>query len=405
MTNEVKEFMSQIEKFIKGGRLVFELLTKDEANEMTPRQLCVDYDYENKVARLYTMNDNNEIVPIKSKAEDIIEEFIIKFIEVSKNKKYDYNPSLHFKILREGEGFTQAHIEEFYNYMNDNFNDMKPYIQYVKDYQEVNHALSPFVTTDAVFIDLGKIIQDKGITNVTTAIKEFHLFVTNFESTMKSLIDSMNGSLSDLINGIKEDIDSIKNKYGEMDPLIKNLSSKINSLDQKISNISDNYLKKYESKTLNITNSGNRRINITSSGKSGSLILGSSVKANPSSPIIVMLENSRGSKWIIELFQNGYVNNMVNRLDPITVKVVSNGGSNLLNNVEPITNGYSISVNGPINVTVLSRANDANVAESGSGSSDSRYVNLISSTGTYTFSSSTVITKKISYGDMEFKIL
>ena len=39
MTEDMKNLMSQIEKFIKGGRIVIELLTKEEAEDLTPRQM------------------------------------------------------------------------------------------------------------------------------------------------------------------------------------------------------------------------------------------------------------------------------------------------------------------------------------------------------------------------------
>lgn len=403
MTNEVKEVMSHIEKFIKGGRLVFELLTKDEANEMTPRQLCVDYDYDNKVARLFTMNDQNEIVPIKSKAEDIIEEFLIKFIEVSKNKKYDYNPSLHFKILRDGEGFTQAHINEFYNYMTEHFGEMKPYIQYVKDYNGVNHALCPFTSTDAVFIDLGKIIKDKGITNTTTAIKELYSFITAFEESMRTLISNMNSSIDNIIRDMRNDLNNLKNFYGETIPSLNNLERKLNELDAKISTISDTYLKKYKSKTINVSNSGIRQILVRSSKKTGIVISGS-IKANPSSPVIVYLENDRGSKWIVELFQNGYITDIVPSNDPVVVKVLSNGGTVLLNNIKEISNGYSLSVTGPLKITVLSRDNDIDILESGTGTDDPKFSRIASSTGSYFYSNSILVTNAINYNGNEISI-
>lgn len=402
MTNEVKDIMSQIEKFIKGGRISIELLTKEEANDLTPRQICVEFDYDEGVARLFVMNDSGEIVPIKSKAEDLIEEFLIKFIEVGVNKKYDYDPSLHFKLMSDTEGFTQSNIENCYRYMTEHFREFKPYIQYIKDYDSNMHGLIPFTNTDAVFFDLGKLIQNTGITNVTTAFTKLFDFMNSFNTSMESIIDRMDNSLNGLLSGIQDDLNTLKSKYDGQTDLIDSIKSKIKEVEDKVNGISVDYQRGYRKQDFNVAN-GLRKINITF-GKETGLTVAGSVKAKVSSPIIVILRNSSNTVCVLELGQNGYITDLNGNVDEYTVRLDYKGGSKLLKAVEATSNGFNVSIQGTTNIEVLSRLNDVSVRDIGSGNDNPNSVPAWNMSGVFRFSKSTIVTNNFIFGNYKFSL-
>lgn len=402
MTEDMKNLMSQIEKFIKGGRIVIELLTKEEAEDLTPRQICVEFDYEEKVARLFIMNDQGEIVPVKSKAEDLIEEFLIKFIEVGVNKKYDYDPSLHFKLMHDTEGFTQANIERFYNYMTENFTQFKPYIQYVKDFDSNTHGVIPFMSSDAVYLNLGRIIQDKGITNVTTAINELYEFMTSYRTSMESIINKMNNSLNGLIESIKDDLKLLSDKYGDQTNLVESINQKIKELENTVNGVDVNYEKAYRMTEFNVVN-GLRKIAITF-GKETGLVISGSVKAKVSSPIIVIITNSSGTRCVLELGQNGYITDMSGNADEYVVRLDYKGGTKLLKAVEPISNGFNVSIQGAVKIQVLSRKNDISIRDVGTGSDLVNTVPAWNESGVYRFSKATLVTNNFIFGNYKFSI-
>lgn len=402
MTEDMKNLMSQIEKFIKGGRIVIELLTKEEAEDLTPRQICVEFDYEEKVARLFIMNDQGEIVPIKSKAEDLIEEFLIKFIEVGVNKKYDYDPSLYFKLMHDSEGFTQANIERFYNYMTENFTEFKPYIQYVKDYNSNTHGLIPFMSSDAVYLNLGRIIQDKGITNVTTAINELYEFMSSYRTSMESIINRMDSSLNELISNIQEDLNLLNEKYGDQTNLIESINQKIKELETIVNGIDSDYERAYKMLEFDVVN-GLRKISLTF-GKETGLVISGSVKAKVSSPIIVILTNSSGTRCILELGQNGYITDMTGNTEEYVVRLDYKGGTKLLKAIEPITNGFNVSIQGTTKIQILSRKNDISIRDVGVGKELVDTVPPWTESGVYRFSKSTLVTNNFIFGNYKFSI-
>lgn len=402
MTDNIKDLMSEIEKFIKGGRIVIELLTKDEANDMTPRQLCVDFDYDEKVARLYVMNDQNEIVPIKSKAEDLIEEFITKFIEVGTNKKYNYDPSLFFKLMSENEGFAQANIEKFYSYITENFSQLKPYIQYTKDYNGNTHGLIPFMSTDTVYLNLGKIIQDKGITNTTTAIQELYNFMTAYRTTVESIVNKMNNSLDGLMSSIRSDLDTLSKKYNDQDTLVNSINEKVKQLESTINGINVDYERAYRMVEFDVVN-GLRKINI-SFGKETGLTVSGSVKAKISSPIIVVMTNSSSTRCVLELGQNGYITDVSGNTEQYTVSLDYKGGIKLLRGVEAVANGFNLSIYGAVKIQVFARKKDVSIKDSGTGTELTNTVPAWNASGVFRFSKSTLVTNNFIFGDYKFSI-
>lgn len=402
MTNEMINLMSSIEKFIKGGRIVFELLTKEEANDMTPRQICVEFDYEEGVARLFIMNDQGEIVPVKSKAEDLIEEFIAKFIEVGTSKKYDYDPSLFFKLMHSTEGYTQSNVERCYNYITQNYSNLKPYIQYVKDNNGTTHGLIPFMSTDVVYLNLGQIIKDKGITNTTTAIRELYQFMTSYKSSMETIINSMNSSLNGLMNGIKADLDLLKAKYGDQTNLVASINQKVKELESIVSGVSNDYERAYRSTTFNVA-SGLRKIAITH-GKNTGVVVTGTTRAKVSSPIIVVMTNSSGTRCVLELGQNGYLTDVTGNTEEYTVRLDYKGGTKLLRAVQPVSNGFYISIYGAVTIQVLSRRGDISIADAGAGVESANTVPAWNQSGVFRFSNATLVTNNFIFGNYKFYI-
>lgn len=402
MTEQMKEILSHLEKFIKGGRIAFELLTKDESDEMTPRQLCVEYDYKQKVARLFTKNDQGEVVPIKSKAEDLIEEYLIKFVEVGVNKKYNYNPSIHFKLIHDTEGYTQANIERAYSYMTEHFQNLKPYIQYVRDYQNTEHGLCPFMTADAVFLNLGKIIKDKGITSTTVAIQELYSFIRDYTNGFNSVVADLSSKMDAIKQHLASDLSNLTSKAQEQTKTLEELKNVIKGIENKLSGFSDAFLKNYKLKTINV--SGTTRVTVTHGKNTGVTVVGG-IKAKVSSPIIAVLTGPNNSRIILEMGQNGYVTDLSGNCDTTIVRTEYRGGSAMLLNVEPVSNGYSFVTSGSITVDILSRENDINVATASGGSSDRLISNAATTTGVTTFSKgATLITRSVIMGNYKLTI-
>lgn len=401
MKEEIKLLMSLIERYVKGGRVSFQLIEKSESDKLLERELCVDF--TGGEPRLYIKNNNGEIVPIKSKAEDLIEEFLIKFVQVSVDKKYDSDPSLFFKLINETGGFNPENIQKFYKYIEQNFSQLVPYIQYAKTYGGEEKALVPYVTTDVVYFDLGQLINDKGITNVSTTLKELYIFLTDFKDSVNNIITRMDSSISGTIDELKGLFNSLKQKYSENDKLLNDIEVKINQVRDKYMSISGDIDRAYVEKSIRTGNGALRTVSIINGNKYG-LIVGGSSKAKPSSPIIAILENGNGSRVVVELGGNGYITHTNGKVDDYIVRNDYNGGNQSLYDVKSVSNGWELCTSGNINIKVLSRGGDVDISERDGGSQNANAVPPYNRIGVFHFSPSVLVANNIVMGDCKLDI-
>lgn len=401
MKEEIKLLMSLIERYVKGGRLSFQLIEKSESDKLLERELCVDF--TGGEPRLFIKNNNGEIVPIKSKAEDLIEEFLIKFVEVSVNKKYDSDPSLFFKLINETGGFNQENIQKFYQYVEQNFSQLVPYIQYAKTYGGEEKALVPYVTTDVVYFNLGQLINDKGITNVSTTLRELYSFLTTFKDTVNNIVGRLDNSITSTIEELKGLFNTLKQSYGENDKLLNDIEVKINQVKDKYMSISGDIDRAYIEKTLTTGNSGLRTVSIVNTNKYGILVSGSS-KAKPSSPIIAILENGNGTRVVVELGGNGYITNTNGKVDDYIIRNDFNGGLQTLYDVKSVKNGWELCTAGNIKVKVLSRAGDVDISDRDGGTKNVNNVPPFNKVGVFHYSPSVLVTNNIVMGDCKLDI-
>ncbi|MGL5315638.1 MAG: hypothetical protein ACRC92_20455 [Peptostreptococcaceae bacterium] len=368
VNNEVlKNLLLNLESFIKAGRFSFQLLEKNDQDKLVERELCVEFKEDG--ARLYIKNSAGEIVPVKSKGEDIINEYMTKFLEVGETRKHgDYNPNMWFKISESGDsiGFNQSNIDKFYKFIVDNYRDLVPYIQYTKTSEGVDRKLVPFITTDAVFFDLGRIIQNERIQSLTSSITEMYSFLNRNKDYYDNIISTVENSIVGLKNEIMVDINSLRSNVNNIDKVAANIENKVNQLSNANASISNIIQRRYQPTDIRL-GGGRRVLNITMGDNTGQIITGNQ-REKIGGQIIVYLSNSSGSTEIIELGSTSLVKNKGETTGEYTVYSSYSGGGQILFAIETNASGWRIHCQTDQLVRVFAREKDVAVSDGGGSS-------------------------------------
>lgn len=188
--NDTKEVFVELEKFLKTGRFSFAVLTWDNRNKAVVNELIVKYDKDKK-PMLYMKNPDGELKPIITESDSTLKDFLENYIEISVDRTKNYEPSLWF-MLRQDEngntGWNKSTVSQFYNFIDQNMNKLKPYMLQV--FNKGNRdILVPFIGTQMVYYDVGRLVKGEGIENFDNVINILYNLITDIKD---NLIDIMN---------------------------------------------------------------------------------------------------------------------------------------------------------------------------------------------------------------------
>ena len=236
--DNLKELHIELEKFLKTGRFSFAVLMWEQKDKAVINELIVKYDEKDHKPILYIKNADGEIVPIITESDRVMKEFLENFIEVNVDRTKNYEPSLYFMLRKDNNGNTgwnQSTIDQFYRFIEQNFSKLKPYVlQTFKD--GVRDVVIPYVGTQMVFYDMGKLIKDAGVENFD-----------NIVSMLYNLITDIRDNLVDIMNGIETKFNDMNTKLIqenerqniEIDALEKHMDQTDIKLDEVMNSLGD----------------------------------------------------------------------------------------------------------------------------------------------------------------------
>lgn len=198
--DNIKELSMDLEKYLKAGRFSFAILTYDQKGKAVTNELIVKYDEKDHKPILYIKNPDGEIVPIITESDRILKEFLENFLEVSVNRTKNYEPSLWF-MLRQDEtgnnGWNKSTVDQFYTFISENFSKMKPYVlQTFKD--GVRDLVVPYVGTQMVFYDMGKLIQGKGVENFDNIVTMLYNLIIDIKDNLIDIMNAIEDKFTDM---------------------------------------------------------------------------------------------------------------------------------------------------------------------------------------------------------------
>lgn len=195
-----KELLIEIEKYLKAGRFSFAVLSWDNRSKAVINELIVRYDEKDGKPLLYIKKPNGDIAPIITESDKNLKDFIENFIEISVDRTKNYEPSLWFMLRQDRNGNTgwnEETVSQFYRYVEANLAEMKPYaLQVFKD--KKRETLIPFVGTQMVFYDMGRIIPDAGVENFDNIIEMLFKLINDIKSNLVDIMDGIEAKFTDM---------------------------------------------------------------------------------------------------------------------------------------------------------------------------------------------------------------
>ena len=238
-TNNIKELAMELEKYLKAGRFSFAVLMWDQRNKAVVNELIVKYDEKDHKPILYIKNANGDIVPIISESDKIFKDFLENFIEVSVNRTKNYEPSLYFMLRQDNEGNTgwnQSTVDQFYTFVSDNFSKLKPYVlqTFKKGKRDL---LIPYVGTQMVFYDMGKLVKGEGIHNFDDIVQMLHKLITDIRTNLVDVMNAIETKFNDMNTKLVQENARQNLEIDNIEKQLNNTDKKIDSLIASIGDI------------------------------------------------------------------------------------------------------------------------------------------------------------------------
>ena len=268
---DTKDLLMQVDRMIKAGRMNFTLLSTDSYNHIKQNELFIDYGRDENGIPIGPLNNNfpKDGTPIRGTIKimgpngpvDVttltgikLREFIANFLEVSVNRTKDYEPSM-WLMLRQNEngdtGYNESTIEQFYRFIQKNKNELTPYVmQTFKDGKR--DVLIPYITSDLVFYDVSKIIENENIKNLDDVIKLLYKLSTDIAHTVTANIEALTKKMDQYLTNLNETALRINNTINSLDESLRNVNarlSNINSIVERAKIVSNSAFK---SKTIDL---------------------------------------------------------------------------------------------------------------------------------------------------------
>lgn len=236
--NDTKEVFVELEKFLKTGRFSFAVLTWDNKDKAVINELVVKYD-KDKRPMLYMKNPDSELKPIITESDSTLKEFLENYIEISVDKTKNYEPSLWFMLRKDENGNTgwnKSTINQFYNFIDQNMDKLKPYMLQVFN-KKNRDILVPFIGTQMVFYDMGRLIKGQGIENFDNIVNMLFNLITDIKENLIDIMnaiqtkfDDMNAKLIQENERQNTEIENIENQMKETEKLVDNVLAELGDI-------------------------------------------------------------------------------------------------------------------------------------------------------------------------------
>ena len=269
--DETKDLLMQVDRMIKAGRMNFTLLSTDSYNKIKQNELFIDYGKDKNGIPIGPLNNNfpKDGSPIRGTIKimgpkgpvDIttltgtkLREFIANFLEVSVNRTKDYEPSMWLMLRQDNNGntgYNESTIVQFYRFIQKNKNELTPYImQTFKDGKR--DVLIPYITSDLVFYDVSKIIENEKIRNLDDVIKLLYKLSTDIASTVTANIETLTKKIDQSIVNLNETALRINSTINTLDESIRDVKTKINDMSTIVENAKIVSNSAFKSKTIDL---------------------------------------------------------------------------------------------------------------------------------------------------------
>lgn len=237
--NDIKEFRMEMEKFLKAGRFSFAILTWDQRQNAVINELVVKYDEKDHKPMLYIKNPKGDVVPIITESDKILKDFLENFIEISVDRTKNYEPSLWFMLRKDENGNTgwnKSTINQFYSFIGANFNKMKPYVlQTFKDNQR--ELLIPYVGTQMVFYDMGKLIKGAGVENFDNIVNMLYNLITDIKENLVDIMNGIETKFTDMNNKLVQENERQNAEIKTLEQQIKQTEDKLDDVMNSLGDI------------------------------------------------------------------------------------------------------------------------------------------------------------------------
>lgn len=256
--NKFEESQIEIEKFLKAGRTTLAILSWEDRDQAITNEIVGKYDPTDGKWYIYITNPDGggtggggsgsgtdpDFGSISTEADVLFDEFIHNFLEVSEIRTKNYEPSIWCMLRRDHENDSsfvnnQSVIDQFYEWIDTNYTQLKPYILHT--YQnKTRDMLIPYVGTRGVFYDLGKFVENQGITNLDVVITTLYKLHCEYRASFSSILQSM----STRISNIDTNMTNINTRQDAdikmLNKMLQDSINKFNEVDSKLGNVSAN---------------------------------------------------------------------------------------------------------------------------------------------------------------------
>ena len=269
--DETKDLLMQTDRMIKAGRMSFTLLSTDSYNHIKQNELFIDYGKDENGIPIGPLNNNfpkdgkpvrgtikimgpNGPVDITTLTGTKLREFISNFLEVSVTRTKDFEPSMWLMLRQDNNGntgYNESTIEQFYRFIQKNKNELTPYVmQTFKDGKR--DVLIPYITSDLVFYDVSKIIENEKIHNLDDVIKLLYKLSTDIAGSVTANIETLTKKIDQSIVNLNETALRINNTINTLDESIRDVKSQINDMSTIVENAKIVSNSAFKSKTIDL---------------------------------------------------------------------------------------------------------------------------------------------------------
>ena len=234
---DLKELLVTKEEFLKAGRIQVAILNLADKDKAIVRELMIDLESNPEKPVLYIKMPDGSVKPVYTESDELFNEFLENFIEVSTVKTKDYQPSLWMmlKADRNGNtGFNSESIQKHYDYIQEHRSEIKPYMLQTFEKGKDRELLIPFVTTQEVYYDLGRLVQNETIKNFDDIINIMWNLLQDIQQNLTDIINAVEGKFNDLDTKLKQENERQNSQIATLTDMVSGVEVKIEELKNTI---------------------------------------------------------------------------------------------------------------------------------------------------------------------------
>ena len=250
---DLKELLVTKEEFLKAGRIQVAILNLADKDKAIVRELMIDLESNPEKPVLYIKMPDGSVKPVYTESDELFNEFLENFIEVSTVKTKDYQPSLWMmlKADRNGNtGFNSESIQKHYDYIQEHRSEIKPYMLQTFEKGKDRELLIPFVTTQEVYYDLGRLVQNETIKNFDDIINIMWNLLQDIQQNLTDIINAVEGKFNDLDTKLKQENERQNSQIASLTDMVSGVEVKIEELKNTIGDSNNTAEKRIRPKEL-----------------------------------------------------------------------------------------------------------------------------------------------------------